>query len=127
MNTMAPFDHPVAGVTLDAHSNPYGTTSFGPPSGNGLVFKLSRSGSGWKATVLYKFTGGRDGQHPVGGVVLDKTGNIYGGTFQGGANGGGTVYELSGSGEGWTLTTLYSFSGYAGPYDQLTFDAKGSI
>jgi uncharacterized repeat protein (TIGR03803 family) len=120
--------NPVAGVTLDAHGNLYGTTSFGGPAGDGVVFKLSRSGSGWKETVLYSFQGGNDGQHPVGGLVLGKAGNMYGSTFQGGANGGGTVYELSRSGKGWKLTTLYSFSGgFAGPYNKLTFDAKGNI
>jgi uncharacterized repeat protein (TIGR03803 family) len=119
--------NPVAGVTLDAHGNLYGTTSFGGTSGNGLVFKLSRSGSSWKETVLYNFKGANDGQHPVGGVVLDKAGNLYGSTFQGGANGGGTVYKLARSGKGWKLTTLYSFSGGAGPYNKLTFDAKGNI
>jgi uncharacterized repeat protein (TIGR03803 family) len=119
--------NPVAGVTLDAHGNLYGTTSFGGPTGNGEVFKLSRSGSGWKETALYDFLGGSDGQHPVGGVVLDQAGNLYGSTFQGGANGGGTVYRMSRSSKGWKLTTLYSFSGGAGPYNKLTFDAKWNI
>jgi len=119
--------NPVAGVTLDAHGNLYGTTSFGGPVGDGVVFKLSRSGSGWKETVLYNFKGANDGQHPVGGLVLDQAGKIYGTTFQGGSNGGGTVYELSHSAKGWKLTTLYSFSGGAGPYNKLTFDAKGNI
>jgi uncharacterized repeat protein (TIGR03803 family) len=119
--------NPVAGVTLDAHGNLYGTTSFGGTSGNGLVFKLARSASGWKETVLYNFKGGNDGQHPVGGVVLDKAGSLYGSTFLGGDNGGGTVYRLSRSGKGWKLTTLNSFAGGAGPYNKLTFDAKGNI
>ena len=119
--------NPVAGVILDAHGNLYGTTSFGGPAGDGVVFKLSRSGSGWKETVLYDFLGGSDGQYPVGGLVFDKAGNLYGSTFQGGANGGGTVYKLARSAKGWKLTTLYSFSGGAGPYNKLTFDAKGNI
>jgi len=119
--------NPVAGVTLDAHGNLYGTTSFGGPAGDGVVFKLSHSGSDWKETVLYDFLGGSDGQYPVGGLVFDKAGNLYGSTFQGGANGGGTVYKLARSAKGWKLTTLYSFSGGAGPYNKLTFDAKGNI
>jgi uncharacterized repeat protein (TIGR03803 family) len=120
--------NPVAGVTLDAQGNLYGTTSFGGPTGNGLVFELSRSGSSWKETVLYRFKGANDGEHPVGGLLLGKAGNLYGSTFQGGANGGGTVYELSHSAKGWKLATLYSFGGgFAGPYNKLTFDNKGNI
>jgi uncharacterized repeat protein (TIGR03803 family) len=89
---------------------------------------LSPSAFGWNETVLYSFQGLNDGQNPLGGLVLDKAGNLYGGTFDGGANGGGTVYELSPSGEGWTLTVLYSFTGgYGGPYNKLTFDAAGNL
>jgi uncharacterized repeat protein (TIGR03803 family) len=92
------------------------------------VYKLSPSGSGWTQTVLYNFTGGNDGQNPVGGVILDQAGNLYGGTFDGGINGGGTVYELSPSGGGYTFATLYSFTGgYGGPYNKLAFDAEGNL
>lgn len=120
--------NPAAGVTVDAKGNLYGTTSFGGANGVGAVYKLSQSGSGWKETILYSFQGLNDGQNPVGGVILDKAGHIYGGTFDGGANGGGTVYELSPSGKGWKLAVLYSFTGgYGGPYNKLTFDAKGNL
>lgn len=119
---------PPAGVTVDAHGNLFGTTSFGGANGGGLVYELSRSGAGWKQTVLYTFQGQDDGQNPVGGVILDSAGNLYGTTFDGGINGGGTVYQLSPSGGGWTFTTLYSFSGgYGGPYNKLTLDSKGNI
>jgi uncharacterized repeat protein (TIGR03803 family) len=119
--------NPPAGVTLDAHGNLYGTTSLGGANGVGVVYELSPSGSGWAQTVLYTFQGLTDGQNPVGGVVLDDAGNLYGTTFDGGINGGGTVYELSPSGKGWTFTVLYSFTGgYGGPYNKLTI-AKGNI
>jgi uncharacterized repeat protein (TIGR03803 family) len=115
-------------VTVDDHGNLYGTTSLGGANGGGVVYELSPSGSGWKQTVLYTFQGLSDGQNPVGGVVLDPAGNLYGTTFDGGINGGGTVYQLSPSGGGWTFTVLYSFSGgYGGPYNKLTLDAKGNI
>jgi uncharacterized repeat protein (TIGR03803 family) len=117
--------NPAAGVTLDTHGNLYGTSSFGGANGVGAIYKLSRSNSGWKETILYNFQGLSDGQNPVGGVVLDSSGNLYGTTFDGGVNGGGTVYELSADG---TFTTLYGFSGgYGGPYNKLTLDKNGSI
>ncbi len=118
---------PPAGVTLDAHGNLYGTSSFGGANGVGAIYKVSRSGSGWTETVLYDFQGLNDGQNPVGGLVVDEAGNFYGTTFDGGINGGGTVYEFSPSGNGWIFTTLYSFTGsYGGPYNKLTL-ANGSI
>jgi uncharacterized repeat protein (TIGR03803 family) len=119
--------NPPAGVTLDAQGNLYGTTSLGGARGDGVVYKLSPHGSGWKLTVLHTFQGRSDGQNPVGGVVLDQAGNLYGTTFDGGVNGGGTVYELSPSGKRWTFTTLYSLTGgYGGPYNKLTL-ANGNI
>jgi uncharacterized repeat protein (TIGR03803 family) len=120
--------NPAAGVTVDAQGNLYGTTSFGGANGVGAVYKLSPSGSGWTESVLSNFQGLDDGQNPVGGLILDASGNLYGTTFDGGINGGGTVYELSPSGGSWTFTTLYSFTGgYGGPYNKLTFDSKGNL
>jgi len=119
--------NPPAGVTLDAAGNLYGTTSLGGAYGGGIVYKLSPSNSGWTETILYNFQGLSDGQNPVGGVILDPAGNLYGTTFDGGVNGGGTVYELSPSGGNWTFATLYSFTGgYGGPYNKLTL-ANGSL
>jgi uncharacterized repeat protein (TIGR03803 family) len=118
----------VAGVTVDAHGNLYGTTSFGGTNGIGAIYELTPSASGWAESVIYNFQGLNDGQNPVGGVILDEAGNLYGTTFDGGVNGGGTVYELSPSASGWTFTTLYSFvGGYGGPYNKLTFDAQGNL
>jgi len=117
--------NPVAGVTLDSRGNLYGTSSFGGANGVGAIYKLSHPNSGWKETILYNFQGLDDGQNPVGGLVLDSSGNLYGTTFDGGLNGGGTVYKLSHNG---TFTTLYSFSGgYGGPYNKLTLDGNGNI
>jgi uncharacterized repeat protein (TIGR03803 family) len=119
--------NPVAGVSVDAAGNLYGTSSFGGTNGAGTIYKLTRSGQSWTESVIYNFQGADDGQAPVGGVILDQSGNLYGTTFLGGVNGGGTVYKLSPSGTGWTLTTIYSFSGGGGPYNFLTPDASGNL
>jgi len=120
--------NPAAGVTLDAEGNLYGTTSFGGAHGVGAIYKLSPSGSTWTESVLYSFKGLKDGENPVGGLILDAAGNLYGGTFDGGDNGGGTVYELLPSGGSWTLSVLYGFSGgFGGPYNKLTFDTDGNL
>jgi hypothetical protein len=63
----------------------------------------------WKEKVLYSFQGGmNDGSLPVGGVVFDKKGNLYGATYS------GMVYQLvpplqkSGA---WTENVVYVFQG----------------
>jgi uncharacterized repeat protein (TIGR03803 family) len=117
---------PVASVTLDAAGNLYGITSFGGANNVGVVYKLTHSGSSWTETVLYTFQGSEDGQNPVAGVTLDQAGNLYGATFLGGANNGGTLYKLSPSGGGYTFTLLYSFAGGGGPYNTLTL-ANGDL
>jgi uncharacterized repeat protein (TIGR03803 family) len=120
--------NPVAGVSLDSSGDLFGTSSFGGANGVGAVYQLVHSQEGYRESVIYSFQGLSDGQNPVGGVILDQAGNLYGTTFDGGDNGGGTVYELSPSRQGWTFTTLYSFTGgYGGPYNLLTWDASGNL
>jgi len=119
--------NPAGTLTMDSAGNLYGTTYGGGANGWGTVFKLTTSGSGWTKTILYNFQNGNDGRAPVGGVVLDPAGNIYGGTAFGGQNGGGAVYELSPSDGGYTINVLYGFSGVAGPYNNLTIDAGGNL
>ena len=91
-------------LTMDAAGNLYGTSPDGGAYGNGSVFKLSPSGNSYVYTDLYDFTGGSDGQHPSGPVVVDSNGNLYGTTGAGGnlndcwsefSRGCGTVWELT--------------------------------
>jgi uncharacterized repeat protein (TIGR03803 family) len=56
-------------------------------------------------TTLFSFDG-TDGSAPKAGLVQATNGDLYGTTYQGGANGGGTVFKIT---PGGTLTTLYSF------------------
>lgn len=82
--------------------------------------------------IIYSFSGGADGTSPMGGLILDTNGNLYGVTPGGGANYGGTVFELSPSSGGiWTKTLLYSFNPKQGdvgyPDSNLVFDVKGNL
>jgi uncharacterized repeat protein (TIGR03803 family) len=92
-------------------------------------------GTEWTETVLYSFTGGTDGKLPASGVIFDEAGNLYGTTHYGGANGLGTVFELSPPAAGesqWTESVLYSFQGGTtdGNYPTFTgvvFDQSGDL
>jgi uncharacterized repeat protein (TIGR03803 family) len=114
----------------DGTGNLYGTTVYGgkveqncSTLGCGIVFKLDKTR---KETVLHKFTGGADGDIPVGPLVEDKAGNLYGATeFSG--DGFGTVFRLSRRGK---LTVLHNFSGGvdgSDPAAGITLDAAGNI
>jgi len=96
---------PEHGVVSDSAGNLYGVTAFGGASDEGTVYKLSPKG---KLKTLYSFTGQEDGGFLYGGLALDKDGNVYGSTVDGGAHAAGTVFKLTQDG---TLTTLYNFTG----------------
>jgi uncharacterized repeat protein (TIGR03803 family) len=115
-----------AGVVRDGQGNLYGTTVYGGSSVFGTVYKVDTTG---KETVLYSFTGGtKDGAYPEAGLVLDAQGNLYGTTLEGGAFGGGTVFEVDATGK---ETVLYSFPGTNGdgsaPMAGLVLDMVGNL
>ena len=99
---------PYANLVLDSQGNLYGTASSGGsfPCNCGVVFKVTPTG---QETVLHAFLGGSDGAVPVGGLIFDKHGNLYGTTSAGGADCNcGTVFKLAPDG---TETILHSFTG----------------
>jgi len=144
---------PVGAVVFDSAGNLYGATTEGGSSSCisvaqcGTVYELSppsSKGGSWTETVLYIFKGNtfNDGASPVGGLVMDSAGNLYGSTAYGGTGncvllgtlmGCGTVYELSPptqSGGAWSEKVIYSFPdaahGYK-PNGDLTFDSLGNL
>jgi len=85
---------------FDRDGNWYGTTAVEGTDGDGSVWKLTPVTTGpnkgtWTETTIYSFTGGNNGKSPIGGVVLDSAGNIYGMTQYGGEYDCGTVWKLS--------------------------------
>lgn len=110
----------------------YGTTQLA--GGNcdcGTVYKLSDVNSRPVLTVLHHFTGENDGGSPLGGLVADSAGNLYGTTYNEGPNGTGTVFELSPSGDNWVGRLLFVFAhnGSNGAYSTapLVLDRTGNL
>jgi uncharacterized repeat protein (TIGR03803 family) len=123
---------PSAGLISDGAGDLYGTTEQGGVYGDGTVFELTPNGmGGWRETVLHHFGGEGDGMRPIGGVVFDAIGNLYGTTYGGGAYLEGAAFELSpGKGDAWRETILHSFgSGVDGawPTGSLVADAAGNF
>jgi uncharacterized repeat protein (TIGR03803 family) len=125
---------PSGTLSFDASGNLYGVTPEGgnytacPSVGCGVVFELAPGTKGqWTETVLHAFSG-RDGFAPIGTLVFDVAGNLYGATSNIGES-YGMVFELSpGTGGTWTLTVLHVFTGKTAEYPTgVTLDAKGNL
>jgi uncharacterized repeat protein (TIGR03803 family) len=106
--------YPFGSLVADAGGALYGATREGGDpycvGGCGAVFKLTPSGSAYVKKVIYTFHWG-NGAHPNGSLIADTTGTLYGTTYDGGASGFGTVFELVPSGAKYAGRVLYSFRG----------------
>ena len=74
-----------------------------------LVVTASQRMEGQTFTTLHGFNGMPDGANPVGGLTMDRAGNLYGTTQYGGADGWGMVFKLVQTGGAWIMHPLYSF------------------
>jgi uncharacterized repeat protein (TIGR03803 family) len=132
---------PAGNLILSGTGNLYGTTAAGGMVGGlcqsfgcGTVFELTASGA---AKILYNFSASPDGEDPVGGLVRDSKGDLYGTTSYGGRAGGvcgtsgcGTVFELIKTGGTYTEKVLYAFTGGtdgANPSSGLVRDTNGNL
>jgi uncharacterized repeat protein (TIGR03803 family) len=113
-----------------------GHVTYSCPNGCGAVFELSLIPGGGTYHSLYEFLGGEnDGWAPVGNIVMDSAGNIYGTTTHGGLGAGclggcGTVFKLTpGSNGHYTESIIHFFSFPEGtePTAGLTFDSSGNL
>jgi uncharacterized repeat protein (TIGR03803 family) len=108
-----------AGVVLDQKGNLYGTTQGGGAYGYGTVFELTpRLGGKWTETILHnfckKFPHCADGALPSTTLVLDRAGNLYGGSNS-------ATFEMRRKAGGWTFLVLCDC------VTPSVFDAAGSL
>jgi uncharacterized repeat protein (TIGR03803 family) len=121
---------PESTLVVDADGNLIGT-AFSGGVGGGTVFEITKMASGYAnaPTTLVAFDAGNGG--PLGGLVADTNGNLYGTTLFGGASGYGTVFEITKTSGGYDPApiTLVSFNGANGkyPYSALITDAQGNL
>jgi len=102
-------------------------TGAGPHSRNLAVKSEAQAGL---EQVLYAFQSSPDGSSPLGPLIFDSKGDLYGTTYGGGA-GYGIVFEVGPNGSGgWKETILYTFQGGsdgANPSAGLIFDQAGNL
>jgi len=116
--------YPNDGLINDSTGNLFGTAEEGGASGYGTVLEVA-AGSG-TITTLASFNGS-NGRYPLGRLVENSSGNLFGTAEQGGAFGVGTVLEVA-AGSG-SITTLASFNGSNGalPIGALVEDSSGNL
>jgi uncharacterized protein (TIGR03437 family) len=94
--------NPGGGLLQGSDGNFYGTTQFGGTGGNGIIYKVTPSGT---VTTLYNFAITEPAQ-PIAALIQGMDGNYYGTTSMGGGYGQGSIFKITPSG---TFTNLYSF------------------
>jgi uncharacterized repeat protein (TIGR03803 family) len=120
-------------LAWDTHGNLYGVTTEGGVNKAGVAYQLEHTVDGWKEHVLHSFPASpSDGYNFFAGLALDRPGNVYGATLQGGRIGAGTVFELSPLQDGhWKETILYDFPNAShdggGPAAGLAVDQSGNL
>jgi uncharacterized repeat protein (TIGR03803 family) len=136
--------NPTEGLILDKHGTLYGNATCGGLSRckglpGGVVFALERGPRrAWSQHVLYTFgTRDDDGFGPIGGLVADAAGDLFGATILGGPDGyggPGTVFEVrppQRGGGSWHESILHAFAGSpkdgATPEAGLAIDAAGNL
>ena len=116
--------YPYVGLT-QAGGNLYSTTYYGGSNSYGTLFELKSKST---FSTLYNFGASGDAEFIFSDVVLDPKGNMYGTSEEGGADGTGTIWEVT---SGGTESVLYSFTdGSDGGYpflSNLHRDAKGDL
>ena len=135
--TLFSFDYsdgadPTSGLVADAAGNLFGTTFQGGTSGDGTVYEILNTSTGYASTptTLVSFNT-TTGFFPSGGVIVDSAGNLFGTTEAGGSNDDGTVFRVSKTAAGYanTAATLVSFNGTNGDSAQggLIADLAGNL
>jgi uncharacterized repeat protein (TIGR03803 family) len=109
----------VSDLIADVNGNLYGTAGLGGKHKKGVVFSLTKNGSGWTYKVLHSFCGQSncaDGEKPAtglsyqgqaGGAAWNKTSPLFGTTTVGGVHGNGVVFELTLNGSQWSYTVIH--------------------
>jgi uncharacterized repeat protein (TIGR03803 family) len=135
---------PTGPLMMDAAGDIYGTTYGGGLHNAGTAYRLSHTNTGWQETVLHNFcarTNCNDGSTPLGGLIMDGSGNLYGTAVAGAntnnlcPNGGtcGVVFQLTHGSTGWTEHVLHAFcaqatcGGGGSPFGGLIMDGAGNL
>jgi uncharacterized repeat protein (TIGR03803 family) len=138
-----PGEFPNSGLIIGPDGGFYGTTGMSGGSQCfplcGAVFEIKQTSTGWQYHIVHNFRGpNHDGESPIGPLLFDNVGNLYGTTSAVNSTGCftrhtdcGTVFKLSPTSKGgWEETILYRFTGRADgawPAGNLVLDSAGNL
>jgi uncharacterized repeat protein (TIGR03803 family) len=137
-----PGEFPNSGLVIGPDGGFYGTTGMSGGSQCfplcGAVFEIKQTSTGWQYHIVHNFHGpNHDGESPIGPLLFDSVGNLYGTTSADNSTGCltrhtdcGTVFKLSHTSHGWVETILYRFTGRAdgaSPAGNLVLDSAGNL
>lgn len=100
----------------------YGMTVGGGINNKGVVFKIMPDGTGY--SKLLDFDGTTNGNLPFGDLIADGI-NLYGMSWQGGANNFGVIFNIKSDGTGYTK--LHDFGGVNGKYPNGALLSEGAF
>jgi uncharacterized repeat protein (TIGR03803 family) len=142
---------PVGGLYLNATGDLFGTTagsilpspvsgSTQGPNGNGTVFEIPRTATGYGTLTTLVTFNGTNGGNPESSLITNAAGDLFGTTYDGGPNStdvdgqgflsNGTVFEIPKTASGYgTPTSLDTFGDGTGiwPQTPLVTDAAGDL
>jgi len=98
---------PNAGVCQSVNGFLYGTVYYGGSASMGAVFTVDTSGNNYSLVRSFQSTGG-DGQNPNTELVESSDGFLYGGTYQGGSGGGGSLFKIKNDATGYSIVQNFS-------------------
>lgn len=135
LTTLAAFkganaSYPTGRLYEDANGNLFGATFFGGANGDGTVFEIVKTATGYASTPTTVATfNGTNGLGPNGSLIADVNGNLLG-TTDGGGYGSGVVFGIASTGSGYLSypITLVAFPNPQGPATEgLIADANGNL
>ena len=110
---------PTSGVIFDQAGDLFGTAPQGGANGQGVLYELTPSGSGWNFVILHSFTPSEGAAYS--GLVADAAGNFYGMTID------GEVYELTKTNGAWNFSVITTLPGGQGGFGAMAVDAAGNL
>jgi uncharacterized repeat protein (TIGR03803 family) len=117
-------EYPYGSLVQGSDGNFYGLTYGGGANTYGTIFKIGATGTGF--TVLRSFAAA-DGENPRGTLVQGSDGNFYGLTYDGGANGYGTIFKMNATGTTYAVLRSFAAADGENPIGSLVQGSDGNF